>query len=121
MHISFNMHGNELASSSSTYLENETEQPRKCKKRKIETSFGSDFIMFLTELKDVNDIFDEFIYQLVLEEEPKNFNDILCSIDSTFCKEAIKSGLESIKSYHTWELVYLPKGCKPIDCKWIFI
>lgn len=23
-------------------------------------------------------------------------------------------------SNHTWDLVELPKGCKPIKCKWIF-
>ena len=37
-----------------------------------------------------------------------------------FWKEAIKSELHSILTNHTWDLVDLPKGCKPIKCKWIF-
>ena len=35
-------------------------------------------------------------------------------------KEAIKSELESILHNHTWELVDLPSGCKPLSSKWIF-
>ena len=35
-------------------------------------------------------------------------------------KEAINSEIESILSNHTWELVNLPHGSKPIGCKWIF-
>ena len=41
-------------------------------------------------------------------------------IDVSFWKEAIKSELDSIVSNQTWELVELPKGCKPISSKWIF-
>ena len=37
-----------------------------------------------------------------------------------FWKEAINSELDSIMSNHTWDLVDLPKGSKPIRCKWIF-
>ena len=35
-------------------------------------------------------------------------------------KEAIKSEIESILHNHTWELVDLPSGCKPLSSKWIF-
>ena len=35
-------------------------------------------------------------------------------------KEAIKSELDSLTMNQTWELVDLPKGSKPIKCKWIF-
>ena len=35
-------------------------------------------------------------------------------------KEAINSEVESIKQNHTWELVDLPLGSKPIGYKWIF-
>ncbi|GJT35341.1 calcineurin B-like protein 4 [Tanacetum coccineum] len=35
-------------------------------------------------------------------------------------KEAIKSEIESILQSHTWELVDLLSGCKPLGYKWIF-
>ncbi|PKI50935.1 hypothetical protein CRG98_028665 [Punica granatum] len=35
-------------------------------------------------------------------------------------KEAIKSEFDSILRNHTWELVDLPTGCKPLGSKWIF-
>ena len=35
-------------------------------------------------------------------------------------KEAVNSEIESIMQNHTWELVDLPLGSKPLGCKWIF-
>ncbi|GJZ38483.1 putative RNA-directed DNA polymerase [Tanacetum coccineum] len=35
-------------------------------------------------------------------------------------KEAIKSKIDSILQNHTWELVDLHSGCKPLGYKWIF-
>ncbi|GKC98143.1 retrotransposon protein, putative, ty1-copia subclass [Tanacetum coccineum] len=35
-------------------------------------------------------------------------------------KKAIKSEIDSILQNHTWELVDLPPGCKPLGYKWIF-
>ena len=35
-------------------------------------------------------------------------------------KEAIKSEIDFILQNHTWELVDLPPGCKPLGSKWIF-
>ena len=35
-------------------------------------------------------------------------------------KEAINSEIESILHNHTWELVDLPPGCKPLSSKWVF-
>ncbi|GKF07094.1 retrotransposon protein, putative, ty1-copia subclass [Tanacetum coccineum] len=35
-------------------------------------------------------------------------------------KEAIKSEIDSILQNHTWELVDLLSGCKPLGYKWIF-
>ena len=36
---------------------------------------------------------------------------------STFLKEAINDEMDSIMSNHTWEIVDLPPGSKPIGCK----
>ena len=35
-------------------------------------------------------------------------------------KEVVNSEIESIMQNHTWELVDLPPGSKPLGCKWIF-
>ncbi|GKB31415.1 retrovirus-related pol polyprotein from transposon TNT 1-94 [Tanacetum coccineum] len=35
-------------------------------------------------------------------------------------KEAIKSEIDSILQNHTWDLMDLPPGCKPLGNKWIF-
>ena len=35
-------------------------------------------------------------------------------------KETIKSDNDSILQNHTWELVDLPPGCKPLTSKWVF-
>ena len=35
-------------------------------------------------------------------------------------KEVINSEIESILHNHTWELVDLPLGCKPLSSKWVF-
>ena len=44
----------------------------------------------------------------------------MLSSDSTFWKEAVYSEIESILSNHTWDLVDLPPGNKPLVSKWIF-
>ena len=69
---------------------------------KTSTSFGSDFVTFL------------------LESEPQTFEEAMLSSDSTFWKEAVNSEIESILCNHTWELVGLPPGNKPLGSKWIF-
>ena len=82
--------------------EQNEESPRRSKRQKTSTSFGSDFVTFL------------------LESEPQTFKEAMLSSDSTSWKEAVNSEIESILSNHTWELVDLPPGNKPLGSKWIF-
>ena len=42
------------------------------------------------------------------------------SLKGSLWKEAIKSEIDSILQNHTWELVDLPSGSKPLGYKWIF-
>ncbi|KAF3649136.1 putative tyrosyl-DNA phosphodiesterase 2-like [Capsicum annuum] len=44
----------------------------------------------------------------------------MSSSNSSFWKKAVNSEIDSILSNHTWELVYLPPGNKPLGSKWIF-
>ncbi|OIT00032.1 hypothetical protein A4A49_60145, partial [Nicotiana attenuata] len=91
------------------------------KRRRIEASFGPDFITtLLTENIDLDVLSDELVSIYLIEEDPKTYNEAMRSIDASFWKEAIKSKLDSIIFSHTWNLSDLPKGCKPISSKWIF-
>ncbi|PHT32531.1 TMV resistance protein N [Capsicum baccatum] len=78
------------------------ENPRRSTRQRTSTSFGSDFVTFL------------------LEDEPRTFKEAMSSSDSSFWKEAVNSEIDSILSNHTWELVDLPSGNKPLVSKWIF-
>ena len=62
----------------------------------------------------------KFPMALQVEDDPKTFQEAMSSRDSAFWKEAINDEIDSIISNHTWELVDLPQGSKPIGCKWVF-
>ena len=44
----------------------------------------------------------------------------MSSPEAPFWKEAVNNEIESIMQNHTWELVDLPQGHKPLGSKWIF-
>ncbi|KAL0283992.1 UNVERIFIED_CONTAM: Retrovirus-related Pol polyprotein from transposon TNT 1-94 [Sesamum angustifolium] len=77
------------------------EEPRRSKRAKRAKTFGPDFLTYL------------------LENEPRTINEALSSPEAPFWKEAINSEIESIMQNHTWELVDVPSGSKPLGCKWI--
>ncbi|KAL0333939.1 UNVERIFIED_CONTAM: Retrovirus-related Pol polyprotein from transposon TNT 1-94 [Sesamum angustifolium] len=77
------------------------EEPRRSKRAKRAKTFGPDFLTYL------------------LENEPRTINEALSSPEAPFWKEAINNEIESIMQNHTWELVDLPSGSKPLGCKWI--
>ena len=56
----------------------------------------------------------------VLEREHQTFNEAVNSTESFLWKEVIKSEIDFILHNHTWELVDLPPGCKPLSSKWVF-
>ena len=56
----------------------------------------------------------------LLEGEPRTYKEAVSSTDGPMWKDAIKSEIDSIMSNHTWELVDLPPGTKPLGSKWIF-
>ncbi|OIT19160.1 hypothetical protein A4A49_56857, partial [Nicotiana attenuata] len=117
---SMSVNSHSVPSSSATSNEHENEL-RRSKRRRIEASFGPDFITtFLTENIDLDVLNDELVSIYLIEEDPKTYNEAMRSIDASFWKEAIKNELHFIVSNHTWDLSDLPKGCKPISSKWIF-
>ncbi|XP_071913959.1 uncharacterized protein [Coffea arabica] len=54
------------------------------------------------------------------EKEPQTYTEAVSSSEGFLWKEAIKSEVDSILQNHTWELVDLPPGCRPLGSKWIF-
>ena len=77
-------------------------EPRRSKRARTEKSFGPYFLTYM------------------LEGEPQTYKEAVNSTESLMGKEAIKSEIDSILHNHTWELVDLPSGCKPLSSKWIF-
>ena len=80
----------------------ETIEPRRSKRARTSKSFGPDFLTYL------------------LENEPQSYKEAMASPEAPLWKEAINSEIDSILQNHTWELVDLPPGCKPLGYKWIF-
>ncbi|GJV47161.1 hypothetical protein Tco_1437373 [Tanacetum coccineum] len=82
----------------------ETRRKAKGKKRRKPTlkSFGPDFVSFM------------------VENEPTSYREAVTSSEGQQWRKAIKSEIESILQNHTWELLDLPPGCKPLGYKWIF-
>ncbi|XP_068338880.1 uncharacterized protein [Pyrus communis] len=89
-------------SSSSRVQEKEELEPRRSKRTKIRKDFGPDFVTLLTET------------------EPQSFKEAMSTPEAPFWKDTVNSEIDSIMQNHTWELVDLPPGNKPIGYKWIF-
>nr|GFD22576.1 calcineurin B-like protein 4 [Tanacetum cinerariifolium] len=83
-------------------LEEEEVEPRKSKRTRTEKSFGPDFVSFMVEIK------------------PMSNREAVTSPEGHQWKESIKSEIDYIFQNHTWELVDLHPGCKPLGYKWIF-
>ena len=64
--------------------------------------------------------FGPYFLTYLLEDEPKSFKEAMSSPKAPYWKEAINDEVESILQNHTWELVDLPPGSKPLGYKWIF-
>lgn len=65
-------------------------------------SFSQDFLIYL------------------LENEPQSFKQAMSTFETLFWKKVVNSEIDSILQNHTWELVDLPSGSKPLGYKWIF-
>ncbi|XP_071694471.1 uncharacterized protein [Rutidosis leptorrhynchoides] len=76
--------------------EEEELELRRSKRERIEKSFGHDFHTYM------------------VENEPTTYREAVSSSEGPQWKEAIKSEIDSILQNHTWELVDLPPGCKPL-------
>ncbi|KAK9052683.1 hypothetical protein SSX86_029313 [Deinandra increscens subsp. villosa] len=82
--------------------EDEEVEPRRSKRQRTEKSFGPDFLTYM------------------VEGDPQTYKEAVTSSEGPQWKKAIKSEIDSILQNHTWELVDLPPGCKPLGYRWLF-
>ncbi|KAK1693387.1 hypothetical protein QYE76_010084 [Lolium multiflorum] len=80
----------------------DNEAPKRSKRRRIEKSFGDDFIVYL------------------VDDTPTSIAEAYASPDADDWKEAVHNEMDSILSNGTWELSERPHGCKHVGCKWVF-
>jgi len=78
---------------------NKEEELKRSKRMRISKSFGPDFVTYL------------------LKNEPQTFKEAMSSPEAPYWKEAVNIEIESIMHNHTWKLVNLPLGSKPLGCK----
>ncbi|GJV23603.1 retrovirus-related pol polyprotein from transposon TNT 1-94 [Tanacetum coccineum] len=90
---------NDLHDERQDQLEEEEVKPQRSKRARTEKSLGPDFVSFM------------------VENEPTSYREAVTSSEGHQWKEAIKSEIYSILQNHTWELVDLPPGCKPLGYK----
>ncbi|KAK9724038.1 hypothetical protein RND81_05G043600 [Saponaria officinalis] len=96
-----------------------TPEIRRSKRGRITKSLGPDFHTYLVEgSRDECENFYPYCFHI--DEDPKTFDEAMKSHDSSFWKEAVNDETDSIMGNNTWVLADLPRGCKPLGCKWIF-
>ncbi|GJU61096.1 retrotransposon protein, putative, ty1-copia subclass [Tanacetum coccineum] len=86
------------------------------------TCYNCDHLVMVERLTMDKKIGYGQLWQLadIKENEPTSYREAVTSSEGQQWREAIKSEIESILQNHTWELVDLPPGCKPLGYKWIF-
>jgi histone deacetylase 1/2 len=57
---------------------------------------------------------------MALSEEPQTVEEVLNGEDAKKWEIAMQEEYDSLLVNNTWSLVPLPKGRKPISCKWVF-
>nr|GFB23247.1 zinc finger, CCHC-type [Tanacetum cinerariifolium] len=92
---------------------------KKSKRQRTPKDFRLEFQLYLIE-RTRDEISDQHSCCFNVEDDPKTFDEAMKSQDVAFWKEAINDEMDSIMRNNTWVLTYLPPGCRPMGCKWIF-
>ena len=74
----------------------------------------------MTILDDYIVYLQEHEFDMGLEDDLISFSQTKQSVNSQKWIEAMKDEMKSMKDNNVWDLVKLPEGAKPIDCKWIY-
>ena len=57
---------------------------------------------------------------LLDSDEPTNYSEAMVGSDSESWLGAMRSELKSMDENQVWNLVDLPDGARPVECKWVF-
>ena len=82
---------------------------RKSQRQRKSTIFN-DYVVYLQESE----------FDLGIDNDPVLFSQAISNDNSDKWINAIKDELKSMEHNEVWDLVELPKGCKRIECKWVF-
>ena len=73
-------------------------------------TISDDYIVYLQE--------HEFVF--CDDNDPVTFQEAISSSHASEWLAAMQDELVSMSHNSVWDLVELPKGCKPVGCKWVF-
>ncbi|RVW57769.1 Retrovirus-related Pol polyprotein from transposon TNT 1-94 [Vitis vinifera] len=73
-----------------------------------------------SEEQPVIDQNDSQMAEEIGREEPRSYKEAMESKDSKKWLSSMDDEMASLRKNQTWELVPLPEGVKPVDCKWLF-
>ncbi|RVX07135.1 Retrovirus-related Pol polyprotein from transposon TNT 1-94 [Vitis vinifera] len=90
--------------------EPQVQVPLRRSTRERRSTISDDYVVYLQEHE----------FDMGLEDDPISVSQVKQSSDSEKWIEAMKDEMKSMKDNGVWDLVELPKGVKPIGCKWIF-
>ena len=96
--------------------EEQTQQPQeqmplRRSTRERRKAISDDYIIFLQEHEDNNEM---------VNDDPISFHQAMKSSNFQKWIDAMNEEMKSMKTNDVWDLVSLPEGAKPIGCKWIF-
>ncbi|RVW25195.1 Retrovirus-related Pol polyprotein from transposon TNT 1-94 [Vitis vinifera] len=90
--------------------EPQVQVPLRRSTRERRSTILDDYVVYLQEHE----------FDMGLEDDPISVSQVKQSSDSEKWIKAMKDEMKSMKDNGVWDLVELPKGVKPIGCKWIF-
>ncbi|GJT26428.1 putative RNA-directed DNA polymerase [Tanacetum coccineum] len=73
-----------------------------------------------TNFDDYYTYLNEADFDLRKCNDPESFEDAITCDQSAHWREAIEDELNSMSKNNVWELAELPKGAKPVGCKWVY-
>ena len=79
--------------------------------RERRSAIPDDYVVFVQEHEENNGM---------MKDDPIYFHQAMQDSNSEKWIETMNEEYKSMQDNKVWELVPLPEGVKPIDCKWIF-
>ncbi|GJY11820.1 putative RNA-directed DNA polymerase, partial [Tanacetum coccineum] len=88
----------------------ETQQPLRRSQRNRQPTNFDDYYTYLNEAD----------FDLGKCNDPESFEDAITCDQSAHWRETMEDELNSMSKNNVWKLAELPKGAKPVGCKWVY-